>query len=41
MELTKAVLERIDRVENEIHAFVTVTEEHALRQAQKADECIG
>ncbi len=38
LELTKAVLDRIAQVENKLHSFVTVTEELALSQAQKADE---
>jgi len=41
VELTKACLERIHRVEPEIHALVTTTDELALKQAQKADELIA
>ena len=41
MELTEAVLGRIGQVEEIVHAFVTVTEEHALRQAKLADERIA
>ena len=41
VELTKACLERIDQVESRVHALVTVTDELALRQAQKADELIA
>ena len=37
VELTKAVLERISRVENKVHSFVTITGDSALRQAQEAD----
>jgi len=37
VELTRAYLERISRVESEIHAFVTVTDELALKQAEVAD----
>jgi len=40
VELTKAVLERISQVEEKVHAFVTVTEDEALRQAEQADERI-
>jgi len=40
LELTRAVLEHIARVENKVHAFVTVTEDEALRQAAQADERI-
>jgi aspartyl-tRNA(Asn)/glutamyl-tRNA(Gln) amidotransferase subunit A len=40
LELTRAVLERIDRVEKKVHAFVTVNEEGALQQATQADERI-
>ncbi len=36
-ELTSACLERIRAVEPKLHAFVTLTEEQALEQAQKAD----
>ena len=38
VELTRAVLGRIGQVEEQLHAFVTVTEDLALSQAQKADE---
>ncbi len=41
VELTKACLERISKVEPEVHALVTVTDELALRQAEKADELIA
>ena len=41
VELTKAYLERIRQVEPKLHSLVTVTEELALRQAQKADERIA
>jgi aspartyl-tRNA(Asn)/glutamyl-tRNA(Gln) amidotransferase subunit A len=40
VELTKDYLERIKQLEPKVHAFVTVTEERALAQAQKADEMI-
>ncbi len=41
VELTKACLERIRRVEPKVHALVTITDELALKQAQKADELIA
>ena len=41
VELTKAVLERIRKVEPKVRAFVTITEELALEQAKKADERIA
>jgi len=41
VELTKASLERIRQVEPKVQALVTVTEELALKQAQKADELIA
>ncbi|MBW1899190.1 MAG: Asp-tRNA(Asn)/Glu-tRNA(Gln) amidotransferase subunit GatA, partial [Deltaproteobacteria bacterium] len=40
LELTKAVLERINQVEEKVHAFVTTTEDIALTQAQQADKRI-
>jgi aspartyl-tRNA(Asn)/glutamyl-tRNA(Gln) amidotransferase subunit A len=36
-ELTQAALERIDRLEPRLHAFITRTPELALRMAQEAD----
>jgi len=41
VELTKLYLERIHRVEPQVHALVTVTDELALSQARKADEFIA
>lgn len=41
VELTKACLERISQTEPKVHALVTVTEELALKQAQKADGLIA
>ena len=41
VELTKAYLERIHQVEPKVHALVTITEELALKQAQRADELIA
>jgi len=40
VELTRACLERIRQVEPKVHALVTVTDELALRQAEKADRLI-
>ncbi len=37
VELTRAVLDRVSSVEGKLHAFVTVTENLALSQAEKAD----
>jgi len=41
LELTKACLERIPQAEPRVHALVTVTDELALQQAQKADELLA
>ena len=41
VELTRAVLERIQAVEDRVDAFITVTEKEALQQAEKADEEIA
>lgn len=38
VELTQAYLERIKEVESKVKAYVTVTEEEALRNAKAADE---
>jgi aspartyl-tRNA(Asn)/glutamyl-tRNA(Gln) amidotransferase subunit A len=40
VELTKAALERISRVEEKLHAIVTVTEDTALHQAEEADKVL-
>ena len=40
MELTQAVLGRIQALEERVDAFITVTEEEALQQAQRADQLI-
>lgn len=39
-ELTRAVLDRIEAVEPRIDAFITVTEDSALEQADRADRAI-
>jgi aspartyl-tRNA(Asn)/glutamyl-tRNA(Gln) amidotransferase subunit A len=41
VELTKACLERIQEVEPKVHALVTITNELALSQAEKADQLIA
>jgi len=41
VELTKAVLERIAKVEPKVRAFVTITDELALKQAEQADKLIA
>ncbi len=41
VELTKDCLERIRQVEPEVHAFVTVSDELALKQAKEADDLLA
>ncbi len=41
VELTKSYLERSQRLEPEVHALVSLTDELALEQAKKADELIA
>ena len=41
LELTKDYLDRIKAVDPKVRAIVTITEEHALQQARKADEAIA
>ncbi len=41
LELTRAQLERIDRLEERIKSFITLTPELALRQAEQADQRIA
>ncbi len=40
VDLTKACLEKVNSIEDKINAFVTVTDEEALKQAEIADEAI-
>ena len=37
-ELTRAFLARIDRFESQLHAYITLTPDLALAQAEHADE---
>ena len=39
-ELTRAYLERIERLDPQIKSYVTVTKEHAIQQAREADQRI-
>ena len=41
VELTRAVLERIGRLDRKLHAFITVTAESALRAARRAEREIS
>ncbi|MBI4303804.1 MAG: Asp-tRNA(Asn)/Glu-tRNA(Gln) amidotransferase subunit GatA [Chloroflexi bacterium] len=41
VELTKACLERIQQIDPQVRAFVTVTEKLALEQARRADELLA
>ena len=41
VELTRAVLDRIDAVEGRLSAFITVAEKEALEQAREADQRIA
>jgi aspartyl-tRNA(Asn)/glutamyl-tRNA(Gln) amidotransferase subunit A len=41
IELTKYFLDRIKSSDKELNSFITVTEEHALKDAQRADEFIN
>ena len=38
VELTKHFLERIKQFDEKLNSFITVTEDHALKAAQAADE---
>jgi aspartyl-tRNA(Asn)/glutamyl-tRNA(Gln) amidotransferase subunit A len=40
-ELTRSALERIGRLDEELNAFLTLTEPLALEQARRADEMLG
>ena len=41
VELTSAAFDRIKATEDRVHAFITLTEEHALQQAKRADEMLS
>jgi amidase len=41
VEVTRQILERIERLDPSLHSYVTVTPEIALEQARKAEEEIG
>jgi aspartyl-tRNA(Asn)/glutamyl-tRNA(Gln) amidotransferase subunit A len=41
VELTRAILDRIDRVDGKVGAFITVTGDEALRAARDAEQAIG
>src|SRR5437867_44275 len=41
VELTQAAFERVARLDREIHAFLTLTQERALAQARRADEMLA
>src|ERR1700687_5562316 len=41
VELTRAAFDRIRAAEDRIHAFITLTEERALQQAQRADDMLA
>jgi aspartyl-tRNA(Asn)/glutamyl-tRNA(Gln) amidotransferase subunit A len=41
VELTRAVLDRIQSLEDRVRAFITLTEDLALQQARRADEMIA
>jgi Asp-tRNA(Asn)/Glu-tRNA(Gln) amidotransferase A subunit family amidase len=38
VEITRACLDRIDKLEPDLHAFITLCPEYALDQAKKADK---
>jgi aspartyl-tRNA(Asn)/glutamyl-tRNA(Gln) amidotransferase subunit A len=40
-ELTRAVFDRIEAVESKVDAYITLAEEHALVQAERADKLIA
>ena len=41
LELTRACLARIQQVEDQVQAYLTITEESALAQAREADKCLA
>jgi len=41
VELTQHFLDRIEKFDRELNSFITVTKDHALNQAKKADELLA
>jgi aspartyl-tRNA(Asn)/glutamyl-tRNA(Gln) amidotransferase subunit A len=41
VELTQAILDRIDRLDSELNAFITVMHEEALEQARQAEQALS
>lgn len=41
LELTRACLQRIQNLDKKINAFITITDEHAIEQAKRADTLIA
>ncbi|MGQ9609988.1 MAG: Asp-tRNA(Asn)/Glu-tRNA(Gln) amidotransferase subunit GatA [bacterium] len=41
LEVTKSVFQQIDKVEDKIHSYITLTREEALKTAEKVDKKIG
>ena len=41
VELTNALFDRIDKVEKDVHSYVTLDKEGALAQARKVDEMLA
>jgi aspartyl-tRNA(Asn)/glutamyl-tRNA(Gln) amidotransferase subunit A len=40
-EVTQELFRRIDKIDGQTHAYLTLTEEHALLQAEEADEAVS